>query len=83
MKSIKKGHISGTDESLKKYEEKRAEIKKLLKQIEAGLEKYDHKASASGGHHWGYVGDLEYIASILREPKDFLHQTGEYAKVGR
>jgi len=56
-------------------------IRKLLKQIQAGLEKHDCNASGQGGHHWGHVGDLESIASTLTDLKDRLHNTGEYAKV--
>ena len=68
------------NDPLKEYEAKQAEIKKLLKQIEAGLEKHDRSASGPGGHHWGHVGDLTSIADTLRDLKDRLHGTGEYAK---
>jgi hypothetical protein len=68
--------------ALKQYEQKQAEIKKLLKQIEVGLEKHDRKAGIRGGHHWGHVGDLTDIASTLVDLKDRLHNTGEYAEVG-
>ena len=78
MKEIKEGKT----EALKEYGEKQAEIRKLLKQIEAGLEKHDRKASGKGGHHWGHVGDLTDIASTLVDLKDRLHNTGEYAQVG-
>lgn len=67
-------------DSLKEYEAKQKEIRKLLKQIEAGLEKHDRNASSEGGHHWGHVGDLASIASTLTEIKDRLHGTGEYAR---
>lgn len=66
------------ESSLKKYEEKQAEIRKLLKQIEAGLEKHDKNASSKGGHNWTHVGDLNRIESELRELKDILHGTGEF-----
>lgn len=72
----------GRDESLVKYESKKAEIRKLLKQIEAGLEKHDRNASTHGGHRWGHVGDLASIADTLTDLKDRLHGTGEYAEVG-
>ena len=68
--------------ALKQYERKQVEIRKLLKQIEVGLEKHDRKASIKGGHHWGHVGDLTDIASTLTDLKDRLHNTGEYAQVG-
>jgi hypothetical protein len=61
--------IEMKSDALKEYEKKQAEIKKLLKQIEAGLEKHDHEASMSGVHHWGHVGDLasiEYKAATKR-----------------
>jgi hypothetical protein len=67
------------NDPLKEYEAKQAEIKKLLKQIEAGLEKHDRNGSTSGGHHWGHVGNLTSIADTLRDLKDRLHGTGEYA----
>ncbi len=67
-------------DSLKKYEQKQAEIRKLLKQIEVGLEKHDRNASGQGGHHWGHVGDLASIASTLTDLRDRLHKTGEYLK---
>ena len=67
-------------EALKEYEQKQAEIKKLLKQIEAGLEKHDRNASGQGGHHWGHVGELTSIAETLTDLRDRLHNTGEYAK---
>ena len=54
---------------LKEYEARRASIKKLLKQIEAGLEKHDRNASVHGGHHWGHVGDLTSIADTLADLK--------------
>jgi hypothetical protein len=77
----KKRNMASSEESLMKYEEKQAEIKKLLKQIEAGLEKHDRDASGNGGHHWGYVGDLSSIADTLTDLRDRLHRTGEYAEV--
>lgn len=66
--------------ALEAYEEKQAEIKKLLAQITVGLEQHDRKASSKGGHHWGHVGDLTDIAATLADLKDCLHGTGEYAK---
>jgi hypothetical protein len=67
--------------SLKEYKAEQARIKKLLKQIEAGLEKHDRNASSNpGGHHWGHVGDLGHVAANLEELRDFLMGTGEYAK---
>lgn len=66
--------------ALEAYEEKQAEIKKLLAQIKVGLEQHDRRASTKGGHHWGHVGDLADIAATLTDLKDRLHQTGEYAK---
>jgi len=69
-----------TQTALEAYEEKQAEIKKLLKQIEAGLQKHDRAASGQGGHNWGHVGDLADIQKTLIDIKDRLHGTGEYAK---
>lgn len=66
--------------ALTEYEKKQIIIKKLLKQIEAGLEKHDRKASKQGGHHWGHVGDLDHIEEQLTEARDFLMGTGEFAK---
>jgi hypothetical protein len=70
-------------DALKEYEARQAEIRKLLKQIEAGLQKHDREASSNaGGHHWGHVGDLTSIAETLTDLRDRLHGTGEYAEVG-
>ncbi len=66
---------------LKEYQEKQAAIRKLLKQIEAGLEQHDRQASGQGGHHWGHVGDLTSIAETLTDLRDRLHCKGEYAEV--
>jgi hypothetical protein len=68
------------NDPLKAYEARQAEIRKLLKQIEDGLEKHDRRASSFGPHHWGHVGDLISIAHTLQEVSDQLHLTGEYAK---
>lgn len=76
MVNIKKAKA----DALKEYEANQKKIVKLLKQIEAGLEKHDRNASGQGGHHWGHVGDLASIASTLTELKDRLHNTGEYAR---
>jgi hypothetical protein len=65
---------------LEAYEIQQAEIKKLLKQIEDGLERHDRRASSVNGHHWGHVGDLIGITETLTDLKDRLHLTGEYAK---
>ncbi len=80
--NAKKCNQASRENSLQKYEEKQAEIRKLLKQIEVGLEKHDRNASGHGGHHWGHVGDLTSIAATLQDVKDQLHHTGEYAEVG-
>ena len=69
--------------ALEAYEEKQAEIKKRLAQITVGLEKLDRKASTTGGHHWGHVGDLTDIAAKLADIKDSLYGTGEYANPAR
>lgn len=67
--------------ALKEYERKKKEIQKLLKQIEEGLEKHDRDASSDKlGHHWGHVGDLASMVHELRDIKDRLHHTGEYAE---
>jgi hypothetical protein len=66
---------------LKEYETQQARIRKLLKQIEARLEKHDRRASGLGGHHWGHVGDLASIADTLTDLKGRLHDAGEYAEV--
>ena len=78
--NAKKRNTASRENSLQRYEEKQAEIKKLLKQIEAGLLKHDRNASGPGGHHWGHVGDLADIAHSLTDLKDRLHGTGEYAE---
>lgn len=70
-----------TQTALEAYEEKQAEIKKLLAQITVGLEQHDRKASTTGGHYWGHVGDLNDIAATLQDLKDRLHKTGEYAEL--
>ena len=67
--------------ALEAYEAKQAEIRKLLKQIEQGLVQHDRRASSLVGHHWGHVGDLVSIAETLKDLKDRLHLTGEYANV--
>jgi hypothetical protein len=79
--NAKKRNIASRENSLQKYEEKQAEIRKLLKQIEVGLEKHDRKASGQGGHHWGHVGDLNQIVGELVDIRDRLHNKGEYARV--
>ncbi len=76
--NAKKRNTASRESSLQKYEEKQTEIRKLLKQIEAGLLKHDRNASGQGGHHWGHVGDLADIAHTLTDLKDRLHNTGEY-----
>jgi hypothetical protein len=66
--------------SLEAYETSQAQIKRLLKKIEAGLERHDKEASRDrAGHHWGYVGDLLDIQEILTDISDRLHLDGEYA----
>ena len=68
------------DNALAEYENKQADIEKLLNQIRVGLEAHDKRASGKGGHHWGHVGDLNQIASELSDIRDRLMGTGEYAK---
>lgn len=69
-------------DALQEYENKQAEIEKLLKQIQAGLLEHDRNASGkSGGHHWGHVGDLNHIATELQDIRDRLTGKGEYEKV--
>lgn len=79
--NAKKRSIASRESSLQKYKEKQAEIKKLLKQIAMGLEAHDRRASGNGGHHWGYVGDLNRIAGELTDIRDRLHSKGEYEKI--
>lgn len=78
--NAKKRNLASREGSLAKYEEKQAEIVKLLRQIAVGLQAHDRRASGQGGHHWGHVGDLTDIAAELREVSDRLNGTGEYAK---
>lgn len=65
-----------TQTALEAYEDKQAEIERLLKQIKEGLLKHDRGCTPR--HHWGHVGDLTSIAEQLTDIKDRLHQTGEY-----
>lgn len=66
--------------ALAEYETKQAEIAKLLRQIQAGLQAHDRDASGMGGHHWGHVGDLNRIVAELTDIRDRLYGTGEYSK---
>jgi hypothetical protein len=65
-----------TQTALEAYEEKQAEIEKLLRQIKEGL--LQHDRGCTPNHHWGHVGDLTSIAETLTELRDRLHRTGEY-----
>ena len=68
------------DDSLKAYECQKEMIEELLAEIEAGLLVHDRNASSwPGGASWGHVGDLTGIADTLRDLRDRLHGTGEYA----
>ena len=67
--------------ALSAYEARQAEIRRLLRKIEDGLEKHDRRASSLMGHHWGHVGDLVSIVETLKDINDRLHLTGEYANV--
>ena len=66
-----------TQTALEAYEEKQAEIEKLIRQIKNGL--LQHDRGCNPHHHWGHVGDLTSIAEQLQDIKDRLHRTGEYA----
>lgn len=77
--NAKKRNIASRENSLQKYEEKQAHIKKLLKQIETSLIVHDRMASGPGGHHWGHVGDLTRIEGELQDIRDRLMGIGEYA----
>ncbi len=79
MKATQK-EIAMKTTALEEYEAKQDEIEKLLKQIKAGLQAHDRRASGQGGHHWGHVGDLTKIAGDLQDISDRLHGKGEYAK---
>lgn len=78
--NAKKRNIASRENSLQKYEEKQAAIKKLLKQIDTSLIVHDRMASGAGGHHWGHVGDLTKIENELQDIRDCLMGVGEYAK---
>lgn len=67
-----------TQTALEAYEEKQAEIEKLLKQIKEGL--LTHDRNSIPRHNWGHVGDLTSIAETLTDIRDRLHGTGEYKK---
>ena len=77
--NAKKRNLASREGSLEKYEEKQAEIEKLLREIKAGLQVHDRNASGQGGHHWGHVGDLNRIVGELQDISDRLHGKGEYA----
>lgn len=78
--NAKKRNIASREGSLKKYEEKQSNIKKLINQIETSLIVHDRMASGQGGHHWGHVGDLKRIEGELQDIRDRLIGFGEYAK---
>jgi hypothetical protein len=79
---IKKTVLQPVEDSpLKEYEAKRDEVRKLMKQIEAGLEQHDRRALSLVGHHWGHVGDLISVIEALTDIKDRLHLTGRYSNV--
>jgi hypothetical protein len=65
-------------EAQTEYERQQKEIRKLLKKLEAGLEKHDSKVGQAG-HHWGHVGDLGFVIEKLTRVSDFVNGTGEYA----
>lgn len=70
-----------TQTALEAYEEKQAEIEKLLIQIKEGL--LVHDRGCAPRHNWGHVGDLTSIAAILTDLRDRLHGTGEYETSGK
>ena len=69
----------------KEYAHQKAAIEKLLREIQSGLEKHERNAGKFKldhykiGLHWGHVGDLTSIADKLKDIRDCLHGTGEYA----
>lgn len=67
--------------ALEAYEEKQAEIEKLLRQIKEGL--LVHDRGCNPHHTWGHVGDLSSIAAELADIRDRLHRTGEYQTFDR
>lgn len=63
-----------TTNSLEAYKDSQANIKKLLGQINTGLEKHNREASKSfPSHNWAHVGDLQHVEELLKEVKTFLY----------
>lgn len=60
----------------RQYDMVRTEIDGLLASVRRGLKAHGAKFD---GRDWGFVGDLDGIASTLRDLSDRLHGTGEYA----
>jgi len=60
------------------YLETQTEIAALLKRIKTGLAKHN-RSEKRDPRNWGYVGDLQHIASELQEVSDILHNEGDYA----
>lgn len=60
------------------YLETQAEIATLLKKIKLGMAEHSRREKQNP-RNWGYVGDLQHIASQLQEASDFLHNEGDYA----
>jgi len=75
MENKKKLKQVNRENALAAYEAKQAQIKKLLKQIEAAVEQSDKDRTE--GVNWGHVGSLGHVVEELTEVRDWLKGTAK------
>lgn len=71
MDGVQEGHQYSPNTPMLKYEELSDEIQQSLTTLNAKLQEHQQKFS-NDARNWGYVGDLEYIASTLKKIEGFM-----------
>jgi len=53
------------------YDKNKRKIGKILGSINKKLAYHDRRFDLAGGTDWGYVGDLNHVAELLKDIDDF------------
>ena len=69
--------MNQTHDIAQQYDDLTDDIIALLDELRGDIAMHNRNFAKSGGRHSGYVGDLEHVKSLLRQPHNFLNNIDE------
>ena len=69
--------MTKTHDIAQQYDDLTDDIVALLDELRGDTGMHNRNFAMTGSRHWGYIGDLEHVKSLLRQAHNFLNNIDE------